>query len=302
MSFEAVGFAFAQRLPATQKWLLVCLADLADEWGDSIFASLEELTARTSLSRATLQRAFRELLASGILERVARSSPFSPPFYRIVMPAPQEGTKPRRQLECSNALRAAVKYAFEHICEYCHRAGTPDKGPDGYRWTVDRLQAGGRYVPDNVTLACRFCTTKKRTEPPPAGTRSLAELTRVRHQNDASVPQALDTPGASDRDLGGLTARPDPLLDPCTDPLEDSTGAPPPRPRQDPAPARPEENIRVITKIAHEAIDQLGPQHQDLTETVKSLCAHRDIRYNSAVVQSALESARWQRDHPGAVH
>jgi hypothetical protein len=308
MSISAVGFAFTQRLPATQKWLLVCLADIADAWGDSIFVSLEELSERTSLSRATLQRAFRELLASGVIVRVARSTPFSPPFYRIVMPEPPPGTKPQER-ECSNALRAAVKYAFHHVCEYCHRPGTPDRGPDGHRWTVDRLvpgKDGGRYVPGNVTLACRFCNTKKRTGPAPAGTRTLeeveAQVSKVGHQNDASVlpdpDRPSDAPEASGRGGGGITARPDPLLDPITDPLEDSAGAPPPRPRQNPEPERPERNIRVITKIAHEAIAQLGPHHEDLVETVKSLCAQRDIRYNSAVVLSALDSARWQRTHP----
>jgi hypothetical protein len=306
MSIEAVGFAFGQQLPATQKWLLVCLANYADEWGDSIFASLEELADRTSLSRATLQRAFRELLAAGVLVRVAKSTPVSPPFYRIVMPEPQPGTMPRRDRDCPNALRAAVKYAFQHVCEYCHRPGTPDRGPDGHRWTVDRLvpgKSGGRYVPENVTLACRFCNTKKRTGEPPAGTRSLAAITLTGSQNETPVPPSIEAPGAAHRDPGGIAARPEPLLDPETDPLEDRAGAPPPRPRQDPRPARPEENIRVITKIAHEAIDQLGPKHDDLVETVKSLCATRDIPYNSAVIHSALDSARWQRDHrDGGVH
>lgn len=305
MSMPAVGFAIAQRLPATQKWLLVVLADLADEWGDSIFASLEELTDRTSLSRATLQRAFRELLASGVLVRVARSTPFSPPFYRIVMPEPPPGTMPRRDRDCPNALRAAVKYAFQYVCEYCKGSGTPEKGPDGHRWTVDRLipgKSGGRYVPENVTLACRFCNTKKRTGEAPAGTRSLADVTRLGHQNEAPVSHSTDrpsdTPEVAESDLGGIVVRPDPLSDPVTDPLEEKAGAPPRPTRSDDE--SPERNINVITKIAHEAIDQLGVGHDDLAETVKSLCATRRIPYNSGVVVSAIKSAEWQRQHRSA--
>lgn len=53
--------------------------------------------------------------------------------------------------------------------------------------------------------------------------------------------------------------------------------------------------LAVITKIAHEAIEQLGTNHEDLPETVKSLCALRDIAYNSGVVRKAIDSAHSQR-------
>lgn len=306
MSIPAVGFAFAQHLPATQKWLLVCLADYADEWGDSIFASLEELTDRTSLSRATLQRTFRELLTTGVIVRVAKSTPFSPPFYRIVMPEPEPGTMPRRERDCPNALRAAVKYAFHYTCEYCHGVGTPEKGPDGHRWTVDRLvpgKSGGRYVPKNVTLACRFCNTKKRTGEAPAGTRSLAEITAAGHQNEAPVLPTLDrpndTPEDAECDPGGLTTRPDPLSDPEVDPLEERTGAAPRRPEKDSS----DDNIRVITKIAHEVLDLYAQTADvdlgDIVEAVKRHCAVLDIAYAGDVIQRAIESALYQRQRAG---
>lgn len=60
----------------------------------------------------------------------------------------------------------------------------------------------------------------------------------------------------------------------------------------------PDDNIGVITVIAHEAIDQLGPTHTDLTDTVKSLCAIRGIAYHSGVVRKALDSALVQRRVP----
>lgn len=64
----------------------------------------------------------------------------------------------------------------------------------------------------------------------------------------------------------------------------------------------PNDNVGVITVIAHEAIDQLGLDHVDLCETVKSLCAVRDIAYRSDVVRKAIDSATFQRRHPNGTH
>jgi hypothetical protein len=55
-------------------------------------------------------------------------------------------------------------------------------------------------------------------------------------------------------------------------------------------------NIGVITKIAHEAIDQVGSDSAELSDTVKSLCAIRGIAYDSTVVNAAIDSARHQRN------
>jgi hypothetical protein len=49
----------------------------------------------------------------------------------------------------------------------------------------------------------------------------------------------------------------------------------------------PNDNVSVITVIAHEAIDQIGLDSPDLPDTVKSLCAIRDIAYRSDVVRKA---------------
>jgi hypothetical protein len=57
-------------------------------------------------------------------------------------------------------------------------------------------------------------------------------------------------------------------------------------------------NLAVITRIAHEALQLLGPNHEDLAETVKNLCAQRHIAYNSDVVRKALDSADAQRRRP----
>lgn len=62
------------------------------------------------------------------------------------------------------------------------------------------------------------------------------------------------------------------------------------QPRED-----PNDNLSIITKIAHEAIDMVTAESGDLTETVKSLCSIRGIDYDSGVVCRAIESAQAQR-------
>jgi hypothetical protein len=78
-------------------------------------------------------------------------------------------------------------------------------------------------------------------------------------------------------------------IDPSDDTSENvqaGAAAPPP-------PENADENIGVITKIAHESIDLCGLS--DLPEVVKSRCASLHIAYDSGVVRKAIESAQWQR-------
>jgi len=60
---------------------------------------------------------------------------------------------------------------------------------------------------------------------------------------------------------------------------------------------RPADNVGVITKIAHEAIDLTGAAAPDLAEHVKELCAKYRVAYDSGVVRAAIESAIAQRHH-----
>lgn len=61
------------------------------------------------------------------------------------------------------------------------------------------------------------------------------------------------------------------------------------------APRSPAENVSVITKIAHDVLDQLGPANPDLDESLKSRCAQLKIAYDGTTVRKALESALVQR-------
>lgn len=97
---------------------------------------------------------------------------------------------------------------------------------------------------------------------------------------------------------------PDPLLDPESDPSEEKAGAAA-RPDRRGAVENADDNVGVITKLAHEAYDLLGTNADlvELSETLKSRCATLRIAYRSDVVFKALESAKWQRDHrDGATH
>lgn len=57
----------------------------------------------------------------------------------------------------------------------------------------------------------------------------------------------------------------------------------------------PEQNIKVITKIAHEVMNSNGHRGDaDTVEAVKQLCAKRHIAYDAAVVRRAIDSAEAQ--------
>jgi hypothetical protein len=61
------------------------------------------------------------------------------------------------------------------------------------------------------------------------------------------------------------------------------------------APRSLDENFRVITKIAHEAMKDYPKASSEWPEIVKSECARSKIAYDSAIVQKAIESAIHQQ-------
>jgi hypothetical protein len=111
---------------------------------------------------------------------------------------------------------------------------------------------------DSKTVAKHFEPCKNISDPSESGVLSLDSGTRNLDQQD----KAAATPRPSD-------------------------------PRSEP----PSENLRIITKLAHEAIDIEGIKASlsDLGDAVKSLCAIRVIAYNSEVVRKAVDSALAQR-------
>lgn len=61
------------------------------------------------------------------------------------------------------------------------------------------------------------------------------------------------------------------------------------------APRTPDENFRVITKIAHQAMKDFPGLSGEWPEVVKSECGKSKIAYDSVTVQKAIESAIHQR-------
>lgn len=71
MSNRALTWAFTTPLPTSPKFVLVVLADLADE-ADSCFPGQERIAASTGCSTRTVRRALEELEEIGYIERVRR--------------------------------------------------------------------------------------------------------------------------------------------------------------------------------------------------------------------------------------
>jgi len=321
MSFIAIGFVMGLTLPANEKWLLVCLAEYADDWGDSVFPSLDELEQKSGMSRSTLKRTIAKLLQDDRIARVALATPFSPPFYRILgLPEPTEQSK--RSPQCPVALRRAVLYVFDGRCEYCGQTGTRELGPDDKPWHVDRVVPGARggvYSPDNVTLSCRGCNIRKKDRSAQGPVRTLTDRQNEGVQLDPSpdVQEAdqvepspgflLDSPGVQIDPPRGFTVNPDPFSDPVIDPATGVKAGASPRPPSEtheeagaapPSPKEPAANVGVITKLAHGSIDVLGLSDRgDLREDLKGRCASLHIAYDSMVIDKAIESAIWQRQH-----
>ena len=66
MSFQAMAWAVGQKLPSKDKFVLVMMANYADEDG-KCWPSLNRLADDTSMSRSTVQLAIKGLEAAGIL-------------------------------------------------------------------------------------------------------------------------------------------------------------------------------------------------------------------------------------------
>lgn len=84
----------------------------------------------------------------------------------------------------TSAFKERVRLAFDRVCEYCGAAEPPDPTIQQIM-NVDRIVPGahgGRYLPINVTCACRSCNSKKRDRLSFCGpVRTLAIMERARH-------------------------------------------------------------------------------------------------------------------------
>jgi len=66
MSFQAMAWALKQPGKTAEKFLLIVIANYADENGQA-WPSVERLCADTGMSRATVQRSLRKLEKAGLV-------------------------------------------------------------------------------------------------------------------------------------------------------------------------------------------------------------------------------------------
>ena len=164
MSIGAIVSAYRLDLPPVQKFVLVTMADNADDTGGNVFPSIYTLCEKTGYSRRTVQKAISDLVRCGALINEGTSK-FGTALYRISCVGIPEYPKVSRQKSCPRPLRQELILRFSQMCQYCRRTGDEGKGPDGHHWCVDRIipgSRGGNYTPDNITLSCRSCNSRKK--------------------------------------------------------------------------------------------------------------------------------------------
>lgn len=71
MSFQAMAWALKQPAKTSEKFLLIVIANYADEHGQA-WPSVERLCKDTGMSRATVQRSLRKLEKNGYVTREKR--------------------------------------------------------------------------------------------------------------------------------------------------------------------------------------------------------------------------------------
>lgn len=72
MSFQAMAWATKIKLPTYEKFLLIVLANYADDAG-KCWPSIETLCNDTGLSRPTVKRTLRKLADRSLIKKVRRS-------------------------------------------------------------------------------------------------------------------------------------------------------------------------------------------------------------------------------------
>ena len=143
-------------------------------------ASVRSLEQLTGWSRATVAEHLRALEPiADIVYRGGRSktqfrlsyAPEIADFVEVVT------------VESKANLRLGAIEEFGHACCHCGRQGDDQNGPDGRPWCLDRIipgAVGGKYQPDNVTLSCWACNSKRGASPIERRVFSLADWRALR--------------------------------------------------------------------------------------------------------------------------
>ena len=211
---QLISKVFNCDLPTKAKFVLVCLADSADDYG-VCYLGITSLSRMTSIPERTLQRVLGYLKTHDWLETFWKPTDKirykKILHYRIKLDGIPKMPQPDYS-NCPQALREAVIEKFEQTCSYCKEEGSEFLGPDGKPWEIDRIvpgSRGGGYEAVNITLSCKQCNMKKGAKMAPYGIRSLgAILNEEGCQTEQSMVPNQTVNGAT----GGTRSVSDPPL------------------------------------------------------------------------------------------
>lgn len=154
------------RVPFNQAWVLMALADHADDDGTNCYPAIAYVAWKTGYSERQVRRVMKQLRDTGALIVLEDNrGPGFPVHYQVNLEAltPKSAyVRPMKYLP--QAARVKIIALYGRTCAYCEVAGTATLGPDGRPWHIDRIvpaSQGGTYEESNVALACGTCNRKK---------------------------------------------------------------------------------------------------------------------------------------------
>jgi 5-methylcytosine-specific restriction endonuclease McrA len=198
--------------------------------------------------------------------------------------------KRRTDLFKNPELRGQIRQRDGNDCRYCGRVVRWDDRKSEFGGTYDHVDPKGPNTLENLVVACRGCNTKK-------GPRTPAQAGIPLRQAGLVYPPELEVSNSKSTSISKSESD--------SDPASTSTTTADQNPDQDQrrsrvAPSEPDENIRVLTKLAHSVLDDVrnhAVDPADGPEELKRRAAKAGIRYDGDRVRKALDSAVVQRDH-----
>jgi hypothetical protein len=157
------------KLDRSEKYVLLALSLYSAN--GVVSQSLQFLEFITNYTRHAIGKAIQSLIEREVLEcvdaRIFNGRQYAPTVYKI-HPEKFEALPPyeRSASYLANPIKTRKELVEKHnsTCAYCKKAGDDKFGPDGERWSIDRVVPrahGGKYKTDNLVLACRSCNRKK---------------------------------------------------------------------------------------------------------------------------------------------
>lgn len=218
----------------------------------------------------------------------------------------RQSGKQRLEVFRNPKLRRDVRTRDCDCCRYC---GVPVQWHDRrglLGGTYDHVNPSGGSDMANVVVACRGCNSRKgRRTPEQAGMalRPVPDLDQKtdtassdldQTQPDLDLKQGYQVPRTTDPEV------PRTIRDPRTT-SESEKAAPAARLSNQTLQDNPDDNVAVITALVTKELIPFGIPYDHLLEATKSLCAKRQIAYNSQAVRKAVDSATFRARLPKRV-